>query len=282
MRIAPNSTLTLEKLLVACDSAAEVVTVTLNQPKLRNPLSLALLRDLGEVLDALEASSAVRAVVLRGAGGTFCAGGNIRDFDDSLRSQPGAGEVDPIARINRGAGALLLRIRRLPATVIAAIEGAAIGGGFGLACVSDIAIATLDAKFAMTETTLGVTPAQISPFVATRIGVSQALRLALSGERIDGLEAQRIGLVHHVCEDARALDRAIGETISRVLDCAPHANRVTKELFLATAELGLTEHLDYSAGRFARCLRGEEGREGVRAFLAKRPPAWARGGAKAR
>jgi isohexenylglutaconyl-CoA hydratase len=180
--------------------------------------------------------------------------------------------------MNRSNGAFLLRIRRLPATVIAAIEGAAIGGGFGLACVTDIALATAGAKFAMSETTLGVTPAQISPFVALRIGVSQALRLALSGERIDGHEALRIGLVHRVCQDAQALEQAIVETVARVLDCAPGANRVTKELFLATAEVPLVQHLDYSAGRFAQCLRGAEGGEGVRAFLEKRPPSWARPG----
>ena len=278
MELSVNSTATLDTLRVATDAAGEVVTVTLNLPRLRNPLSLALVADLNSVLDALEASKSVRAVVLRGAGGTFCAGGNIRDFDESLALPAPSGEVDPIARINRGNGAFLLRIRRLPAAVIAAIEGAAIGGGFGLACVSDIALATAEAKFAMSETTLGVTPAQISPFVALRIGVSQALRLALSGERIDAHEAQRIGLVHRVCEDAQALEQALAETVARVLKCAPGANRVTKELFLATTEVALLQHLDYSAGRFAQCLRGEEGREGVRAFLEKRLPSWARGG----
>ena len=278
MEIAANSALSLATLLVASDAAGEVVTVMLNLPKLRNPLSLALVADLNEVLDALERSNTVRVVLLRGSGGTFCAGGNIRDFDDSLSTPVPAGEADPIARINRGNGAFLLRIRRLPATVIAAIEGAAIGGGFGLACVSDIAIAASEAKFAMSETSLGVTPAQISPFVAARIGVSQALRLALSGERIDGREAHRIGLVHRVCDDAAALEQALHQTVARVLTCAPGANRVTKELFLATEELALTELLDRSAVRFAQCLRGEEGREGVRAFLEKRPPAWAHGG----
>jgi len=265
-----------EHLLVTTDPRGEVVRITLNQPRNRNALSRPLVAELGRAIGTIEDDANVRVVVLRGAGGVFCAGGDIGNFDQIRATVPLPGMTDPIATMNRSAGALFTRLRRLHAVVVAAIEGAAMGGGFGLACTNDVAIATADAKFAMSETTLGVVPAQISPFVADRIGRSQSMRLALTGERIDGTEAQRLGVVHRVVTDSAALDAAVEQTIGQVLRCGPAANRITKEIFLNHGDLPLERHLDWAAGRFAATLRGDEGAEGVRAFLEKRPAAWVR------
>lgn len=265
-----------ETLLVRTDHDGEVVHVMLNQPQTRNALSRAMMRDLTALTDQLEREQRARVVVLRGAGGTFCAGGNIADFDVHRRSERTPGQPDPIAQGNRQSGALFARIRRLPMAIVTAVEGAALGGGMGLACIADVTLATTDARFGMTETTLGVVPAQISPFVAERIGVSRSRHLSLSGERIDGTEAHRIGLVHKLVADSAALDGAISQLVTGVLRCAPDANRLTKEVFLAIGTLPLDAHLDMAAERFAQSLRGDEGAEGVAAFLAKRAPGWAR------
>lgn len=147
------------------------------------------------------------------------------------------------------------------------------GGGFGLACAADIALARKDAKFALSETTLGLVPAQIAPFVVARIGQAQARRLALSGERIDGVEAERIGLVDFVAEDATALETSLLAILQGIGRCAPGANAATKALFQKCAEGELGPILDRAAQAFARQMR-TEGAEGVAAFRDKRDAAW--------
>src|SRR5690606_32924520 len=137
---------------------------------------------------AIHDDRTVRAVVLRGAEGHFCAGGDIKDMANA-RASVGKTEADPFFTLNREFGRLITAVNQAPQTVIVVAEGAVLGGGFGLACVSDVAIAAASAKFGLPETGLGVIPAQIAPFVVTRIGLTQARRLALLGARFDGAEA---------------------------------------------------------------------------------------------
>jgi isohexenylglutaconyl-CoA hydratase len=179
-----------------------------------------------------------------------------------------------VAQQNRRFGAFLQRFDSLPQTIVLAIEGAAFGGGLGLAAIGDVVIATGETRFAMSETGLGIVPAQIAPFVAARIGVSEARRLALTGLRFDGREAGRIGLVHYVCDDTAALEAKLAAVLAEVGRCAPGANAATKRLLLASRSMPLDALLDAAADAFAAALRGEEGREGVNAFLEKRPARW--------
>src|SRR5258708_37404680 len=176
--------------------------VTLNRPEMKNALSAEMVQELLSVVEFLEQSHDIGAVVLRGSGGTFCAGGDIKGFMAQFNTLPPApGEKDPIALQNRRFGAFLARFDRLPQVIVTVIEGAAFGGGLGLAAVGDVALCLADGRFAPSETGLGIVPAQIAPFVAARVGVPEARRLALTGERLDGREAWRIGLVHHLCEE---------------------------------------------------------------------------------
>lgn len=250
------------------------LTVTLNDPATKNALSQTMRDELAAVVDATARDESLRVLILTGAGGVFCAGGNIGGFRESILQTPAAGAPDPIAQSNRLFGDLMLRLNALPKVVIAIVEGPAFGGGFGLACAADITIAKADAKFAMSETTLGLVPAQIAPFVVQRIGVSQARRLALSGVRIGAEEAYRIGLVHHLCADDAALTATLKEVLGAVGRCAIGANAATKELLLATQEQPLTTVLDRATALFAQQMRSAEGREGVTAFLEKRPASW--------
>ncbi|HEV2547259.1 MAG TPA: enoyl-CoA hydratase/isomerase family protein [Stellaceae bacterium] len=249
--------------------------VTLHRPDAKNALNAEMVQDLLRVVEYLENARDISTLVLRGAAGTFCAGGDIKGFMAQFKSPPPLpGEKDPVAIQNRRFGTFLARFDSLPQTIVVVVEGAAFGGGLGLAAIGDVAIATADARFAMSETGLGVVPAQIAPFVAARVGVPEARRLALTGVRFDGREAGRIGLVHHVCEDAAALEATLVKVLAEIVRCAPGANAATKRLLLASRTTPLEPLLDRAADAFAAALRGPEGREGVTAFLEKRKPAW--------
>ncbi|GAA5117038.1 isohexenylglutaconyl-CoA hydratase [Alloalcanivorax gelatiniphagus] len=251
-----------------------VLHVTLNRPEARNAMSLAMVEELLAVFDLVEADAGVRALVLRGAGGHFCAGGDIKDMAGA-RQKAAGGDPEAFFRLNRRFGEMITRANRLPAVLVAVLEGAVMGGGFGLACVSDLALAAGDARFALPETGLGVIPAQIAPFVVRRVGLTQARRLALTGARFDGHRALALGLVHEVADSAEELDRKLAEQLTQVRRCAPGANRATKALVLDVDQMPMDELLDRAAREFADAVNGDEGQEGTLAFVQKRAPAWA-------
>jgi isohexenylglutaconyl-CoA hydratase len=263
-----------ETLLLRRDGRA--LHVTLNRPEARNALSRAMVHELATVTDLLENDRETSAVVVRGANGTFCAGGDIRGFMESFRSPPPLpGEKDLIALRNREFGTFMARFEALPQTIVMVVEGAAFGGGLGLLCAGDVVLCAADARFALSETGLGIPPAQIAPFVAARIGVARTRSLALTGARFDGREAERIGLCDHTFADAAALEAALAQTLAQIARCAPQANAAIKRLLLASRTTPREDILDQSADAFAACLRGPEGQEGVTAFLEKRKPKWA-------
>lgn len=256
------------------DQDGPFLSITLNRPEARNAMSLAMVNELMAVLDAVADDDTVRAIILRGAGGHFCAGGDIKDMAGA-RQQAASGDTDAFFSLNRRFGEMITRANRQPQVIVAVLEGAVLGGGFGLACVSDVAIARDDAQFGLPETGLGVIPAQIAPFVVQRIGLTQARRLALTGARFDGTEACRLGIVHETAPDDDALENAIERTLKAVRRCAPQANRRTKALVLGVGEQPLDSLLDQAARDFAQAVTGSEGQEGTMAFVQKRLPQWA-------
>jgi len=252
-----------------------VLHVTLNRPEARNALDPAMVAELLAVTAAVRNDRSLRTLVLRGAGGTFCAGGDIRGFrEDMQASVPRPGAPDPVVKQNRDFGDLLIALNELPQALVMVVEGAAFGGGMGLVCVSDIALAAADTRFALSETGLGLPPAQIAPFVVQRIGLTQARRLMLSGARFDGRLAGALGLVHEVAADPAALEALLAQVLDQIGRCAPGANAATKDILFSSLRQPLPEVLDRAAMHFAASMRGEEGREGVAAFLEKRPAAW--------
>ena len=254
---------------------AGVLRITFNRPESRNAMSPEMLADIEAVFAAIADDEAVRAVVLRGAGGHFCAGADLKSMMAGGLKPPAPGEKDPIAGVNRAFGTMLRKVQNAPQVVIAVCEGAVLGGGFGLACVSDIAFAHTDAKFGMPETTRGLPPAQIAPFVVERIGLTQARRLALTGAQFRGAEALRLGLVHEGFASEDELQAKLADTLKQVLHCAPKANAVTKAILLNVGKLDMEEVLDDAAAKFAGCVRGPEASEGITAFMQKRAPKWA-------
>lgn len=263
-----------KNLLVRIDRG--VLHVTLNRPESRNAMSAGMVADLNAVFDSIQGEREVRVVVLRGAGGNFCAGADLKEVMASGGLKPPApGEPDPIIGFSRGFGSLLRKVTNLHAVVVAVCEGAVLAGGFGFACVSDIALAHVDAKFGVPETTRGLPPAQIAPFIVERIGLTQARRLCLTGAMFRGTEALNLGIVHDVFSSDEELQAKLGEVIRQILNCAPSANAMTKEIVLSAGKQDLDVVLDDAAQKFAACVRGPEAPEGIAAFMQKRSPKWA-------
>ncbi len=245
--------------------------VTLNRPKSRNALNNTMVAELTELCDQLTLDNTIRSLILQGAGGWFCAGGDIKQFQKLFQGEL---SEEACSAENRAIGSLLQKLNHLPQTVIMLVEGAAIGGGFGLVCVSDIAIATADTRFALTETTLGIPPAQIAPFVVSRIGLHQARRLMLSAARFKGAEALALGLVDFQVADQAELMQKAEAILSMIERCGPQANALTKQILHSIGKQPLAETLDMAADQFAMAMLSPEGREGIAAFIEKRPANW--------
>ncbi len=263
-----------KELLLSQDSG--ILTITLNRPAKRNAMNSALVIELMEVFKSISDDLSIRGVVLRGKGGNFCSGGDISGMKQSGISD--AEKEKQTWDFNRSFGHMITLVNNAPQVVITMLEGAVLGGGFGLACISDVAIVHKDALVALPETGLGLVPAQIAPFVVSRIGITQARRLALLGERINGTEAQKLGIAHYVAESADAMEVQLASVLKKLNRCAPGANALTKKLIL---QVGVVEHealLDGAADMFTQCLTTAEGREGTKAFLEKRKPSWANKG----
>ena len=234
-----------------------LLRVTLARPERRNAFDAALIRELTE---AFADVGDVRAVLLAGDGESFCAGADI-DWQRSAIDLSYEENVDDALRLYR----MLASIDSCPAPVVGRVQGYALGGGSGLVCCTDVAVAAPDAVFGFSEVKLGIVPAVISPFVLPRIGTAAARRFFLTGERFDAETALRIGLVHEVASD---LDGAIDRLVGELLSAGPAATRAAKQLIRDRP--GGEE-----AARLAATLRtSQEGQEGLRAFLDKRPAAW--------
>lgn len=246
--------------------------VTLARPETRNALTQIMIGELAAVFDAVAEDRSLASIVVRGAGGTFCAGGDLKGFDAAGAAAPDG--ADPLIAENRRFGRFMMRMDRQSQAIVVVVEGAAFGGGFGLICGSDVALVHADARLALSETGLGLPPAQIAPFVVRRIGLTHARRLALTGHRLCGHEAVSIGLAHEAYDDTTALDRGLVDTLALIERCAPSANAATKRILHDSLERPLGDVLDSAATAFAAALRGAEGREGVRAFVEKRRPDW--------
>jgi isohexenylglutaconyl-CoA hydratase len=248
-----------------------VLYLTLNRPEVRNAMSLAMVLELRQALASAEADGRTRVIVLRGAGGHFCAGADLKDMAAArlqLAEDPAA-----IVKVNAAFGDLCVAFATTGLAVIAVLEGTVMGGGFGLACAADVALAGTGAVFRLPETSLGVVPAQIAPFLVERLGYAEAKRLAVTGGRLDANAAIALRLVHAV-HASGALDNAVAAVVAEILQCAPGAVAATKAL-MAKARFHTPASLVHEAAEvFSKAALGDEGLEGTSAFLQKRKASW--------
>ncbi len=235
---------------------ADVLRVTLARPERRNAFDAELIAELTE---AFADVGDARAVVLAGDGQSFCAGADI-EWQRSAVDLSLDENAEDALRLYR----MCETIDHCPAPVVARVHGYALGGGSGLVACADIALASPDAVFGFSEVKLGIIPAVISPFVLPRIG-AHARRYFLTGERFDAETALRIGLVEEIAAD---LDTAVGRVVSELLTAGPEAVREAKRL-IREPPAG-----EETAQIAARLRAGDEGQEGLRAFLDRRDPGW--------
>jgi methylglutaconyl-CoA hydratase len=248
-----------------------VARVTLNRPEVRNAFNAELIAELRSTFDSLasEPPATLRAIVLAGEGKAFCAGADIEWQRASIGLSIEENEADA-GRLQE----MLVSIDECPVPVIAAVHGAARGGGMALCCVADITVATVDATFGFTEVKLGLMPAVISPFVLPRIGEGPARALFLTGERFGSEQALRFGLVSEVVVDRPALDARVDALLGEVLSAGPEAARNAKAVIRDQRGLSRKDVLPLTIKRAAQQRVSTEGQEGLGAFLDKRPPSW--------
>lgn len=255
---------------VTVEREGAVATVTIRRPDVHNAFNEDVIAQLHGAFTSLAADAAVRAIVLAGEGRSFSAGADL----DWMR-RAASFSHDENRRDAAALAAMLDAVATFPRPVVARVQGAAFGGGAGLAAAADIAIAAESARFAFTEVRLGIVPVTIARHVVRRIGAGRALALFLTGERIDASRAREIGLVHRVAADD-ALDAAVRETLDALLAGGPEAQGAVKQLVrhVASEDAALDA---YAAEMIARVRASDEGREGVAAFLEKRAPRWIAG-----
>jgi methylglutaconyl-CoA hydratase len=245
-----------------------VTTVTLRRPEARNALDAALVGEVARCFEELAEDESVRVVVLTGEGPSFCAGADVGYMRDTSKFSYEENLEDA-----RRLADMFLAVDDLPKPVVARVRGGAIGGGAGLVAAADVAVAEEGARFAFSEVRLGIAPATIAPFVVRKIGYSQARVLFLTGKWFDADLAWEIGLVHEVVPQEE-LDAAVERVAAQLLRGGPAAQAAVKEALRQVEATEPMEALGIMTQLIAELRVGEEGQEGLGAFLEKREPFW--------
>lgn len=246
-----------------------IARLILNRPEVHNAFNAEMIKELNLALREIKNRSDIRILILTGEGKSFCAGADLNwmreiihySFEENLQESKELAE-------------LMFQLDQLPLPTIARINGATIGGGNGFHAACDIAIASEDAVFSLSEVKIGLIPAVISPYVIRRIGLSRARQYFLTGERISAKKAEEIGLIHKSVP-AAALDDEVAEVVKLLLTSGPEAIRRSKELLQKVPLMSIEEAKEYTAKVIAELRISPEGQEGMAAFLEKKKPHWA-------
>lgn len=248
----------------------DVLRVNLNRPDVRNAFNPEMIGELARVAASL--TPAIRAVVMSGNGSVFSAGGDVQWMRQSLQLSQHQNSEDAL-RLAR----MFVALDRTPAPLVGMIHGAALGGGVGLVAVCDYAIASQETQFGFTEARLGILPATIAPFVVRKIGPGHARSLFTTAERFSAQKAYEIGLIHKIVDSPDQLAKAAEEVVSNIRQCGFNAVRIAKEIIQnLTVPQNEDEILKMVADLLASVRVSPEGQEGLKAFLEKRSPNWAK------
>jgi methylglutaconyl-CoA hydratase len=245
-----------------------ITRLTLDRPEVRNAFNDELITRLSDAARHIGTTRSARVVVLQGAGSVFCAGADLNWMSKMIAYSRDENVMDA-SRL-----ALMYRaLDTLPVPLIARVQGAALGGGAGLAAIADVVVAADDAVFGFTEVKLGILPAVISPYVLRKIGVGAARELFLTGARFAASRAREIGLVQHVVA-ADKLDERVDALAKEMLSSGPKAMALAKDLIRNVAN-ELPDHvIGLTSETIARQRISAEGQEGMKAFLERRKPSW--------
>ncbi|WP_425045182.1 enoyl-CoA hydratase/isomerase family protein [Primorskyibacter sp. S87] len=252
------------------DHNGDWLTAWFNTPERRNPLTAERVEALIALCVALQ-NSDMRGVIFRGQGGIFCAGGDLKAFQGLLQ---GTVTKDEVIGLSLRAADLFDAVSGLPQFTVMAVEGAAMAGGFGLACCGDYVVAEDDARFGISEVRIGVTPAQIAPFVLARLGARHGRRMMLMGDTVSGEGACSVGLVDQLVPPGDMNDALVGLR-RQMAGIAPGALAALKRQIATIPNQTRKEQRKTAAECFADAMLSNEAREGIAAFLDKRKPQWA-------
>ena len=258
-----------ETILIDRDSRG-VATLTLNREEKHNALNARMIAELTQAASELTADTAIRAVILTGAGASFCAGGDLA----WMRAQTTATRAERIAEATKLA-CMLKALNELPKPLIGRVQGQAFGGGMGMMSVCDVTVAAIGPRFGFTEARLGLIPATISPYVVARMGLASAREVFASARLFDANEAVRLGLATRAVtpED---LDTAVEAEIAPYLSAAPGAVAASKALLFRLARPIDAATIAMTATALADQWESEEAAQGIAAFFEKRPAPWAK------
>lgn len=244
------------------------LTVWFNEPERRNPLTGARCAELTDLAQWLPSAQGIRGVTLRGRGGIFCAGGDLKAFKSMANTSD-----EELARTSESIAMLLDTVAAVPQFTVCVVEGAAVAGGVGLACACDRVILMNDARLSLSEVRIGLVAAQIAPFVMARIGAARTRDLMLLGRWIDGAGAVATGLADDVCAADELADR-LARIRADLSKTSPQAVAQTKLLLSDLGGMERAAQISRATEVFVRAARSEDGREGLASFLEKRPARW--------
>ncbi len=253
---------------ITVDVTDQIARVTLNRPEVRNAFNGVMIQEMNAAFRTLRNDDDVRVIVLSGAGTSFCAGADLRWMSSVLD-----GTFEENFAEARLLADTLDVMARLPKPLIGRVPGPAMGGGVGFVSVCDLAVASTNAFFALSEARVGLTPATISPHVIRRIGNPFARDMFLTSRRVSAEEAVKSGLVNRMAPPEE-LDGAVDDLIAQVLLNAPGALKQCKDLLRHASHMGRVEANEWTAHQIARRRQSDEGQEGMTAFLEKRKPSW--------
>jgi methylglutaconyl-CoA hydratase len=262
-----KNTMKYQTINVDIDSRG-IATLLLNRPHKHNAMSAEMMAEIRSATAVLRDNETIRGVILTGAGKSFCAGADLGWMQDNFHRN----RQQRIAQ-SEVLGQMLDELNSLNKLVIARVNGQAFAGGIGLISACDIAIGVSDALFSVTETRLGLTPANISPYLIGRIGASNARRCFLNAHFFRGIEAAKLGLLDKVVA-ADDLDQAVEQEIEELLACAPQAVAMTKSLIDFVRTRNSDETRQHSAELLADCWEGKEAQSGIGCFFDKMSPPW--------
>jgi methylglutaconyl-CoA hydratase len=245
-----------------------IAKVLLNRPEVHNAFNEVMIRELLEVFQEISKSEDIRVAILTGRGESFCAGADLNWMKRMVNFSYEQNLEDSLKLAE-----LFYLMYSLPKPVIAAVNGAAIGGGTGLVAVCDIAIASENAKFSLSEVKLGLVPACISPYVIRKVGEGRCREFFLTGERVTAQRALELGLVNQVVPLTQ-LDMVVNDKAKQLLSSGPKAIAMCKELLKNVPGMSFNKAMTYTAEMIASMRIGDEGQEGMNAFLEKRKPKW--------
>jgi methylglutaconyl-CoA hydratase len=245
-----------------------VARLTLNRPEVHNALNNALIDEIRGAVEEAGSDSTARVVLISGEGRSLCAGADI----DWLRRSIELSHEENVADMQRLAG-MLVAMDECPKPIVARAHGAVLGGGSGLVAAADIVVAAEGARFGFTEVRLGITPSTIAPCAVAKIGISNAAHLFLTGERFGAEQAKEYGLVHEVVPESE-LDAAVQRKLDALVKGGPNALAEAKRLVRELRSIDVSKDTYRMAEQMAVTRTSEEGQEGLKAFLEKRPARW--------